>query len=415
VFFVNPIFRPSLPDHNEVSRQRAYTGRESDATGKMWRKAREGRNQDYGSRQSLAQVQRQLNRLRKRGWEDNVTGAAANYHPFKIYLSPPDLNATSGVDSAWRTFRVRNGLVNLKKVIHDDAVVYPWGTVVSPFNGPITETGTPQTILDNPYSCDFLLPSGKPYVFAWIDLTGLAKLHETTGDAGVPSYGVFFSDKPPAPGWTHEIGWDDGLHILLGWVDTTDVVNKVSRVRQIVDEDITTNSSTRSLFRLRRVWPDYLECYPVVWNTANTAIRRDTSTVVGGVRVFDLPTFYVAKQPKIRYHVFNLDMQPETTDANNYEVIEGDTYYYKFDGIGPVSQTDYENNRLNLWRHVRKNTQTGAVFEDQVVTPQWLLDDLIYATRGFTGVNRNIDGVPTDVGWLMVSDGRAWAKWQAPE
>ena len=112
-------------------------------------------------------------------------------------------------------------------------------------------------------------------------------------------------------------------------------------------------------YRLKAMFNDYLVCRS--WDGLG-----------------DGPTdIYIAKPYKLRNSI-------------TQETIAGTTYTYTY-GAGPDSLNRIRTTRIG-----------STVIENCLVTPEWLLNDLIYGIGAVTLVA----GAPTV---LMLNDGRAWA------
>jgi hypothetical protein len=92
--FNNPIPRTGLPSFQEGSRLRSP--RDGDAVPRVWQKTSTASQQLYRTAQAVEQLQRQLNRLRKRKGGDSEGEAM----PFEIYQS-----------ATWLKFKVKTGWV----------------------------------------------------------------------------------------------------------------------------------------------------------------------------------------------------------------------------------------------------------------------------------------------------------------
>ena len=363
--FTNPIARAALQaKFYESSTQRSPRDSESIARSHIKHRATGG--QIANMLQNIEQLQRQLNRLRKRT-SGGFTGLTERF-PFQIYLSPPN-PAWGQVEKdakSWRTFRVRNGFIELHEVAHTDRVENPYSDEVPPYFG----------VVDNPAndnSCDFVVAEDAAPAYVWVDVR--------TG-----KYTVFISENPPGltgqyESWTFDSGWDDSNFVLIGWIDTkTDKTTKHARVMQLVEDNLPVYPT--NLYRLKEEKGDYLVC-----KSFNGLVDGKTDC-------------YIAKVHKLRTSI--------TT-----ELIEQVTYYYKYDADG-----DIELNLVPRERVARTgNPTTGPIVETCVVTPEWLSNDLIYAVPCHTGVSRvattDTDVVPkgmaVGVNLLMLGDGRAWA------
>jgi len=82
-------------------------------------------------------VDRTMRGLRVKVAAPRRTAREIRYHPFKVYKSPV-ANSTAG-EAAWRTFRVRGGVVIGSRIAPvvatlTDGVDDPWSKVVPPFN-----------------------------------------------------------------------------------------------------------------------------------------------------------------------------------------------------------------------------------------------------------------------------------------
>jgi hypothetical protein len=112
-------------------------------------------------------------------------------------------------------------------------------------------------------------------------------------------------------------------------------------------------------YRLKSVSDNYLTCRS--WDGSN-----DGTTDI-----------YIAKVHKLRNSI-------------TQEVIEGVTYDYTY-ATGPDSLNKYRISKVS-----------GVEVERHVVTPEWIVNDLIYAIDATTHVT-------TATSLLMLGDGRAWA------
>jgi len=126
-----------------------------------------------------------------------------------------------------------------------------------------------------------------------------------------------------------------------------------------------------AMYRLKSVQDDHLTC------------RSWDGTTEGTSDIF------VAKVHKLRHSI--------TT-----ETIETVVYLYTYE-TGPAN-TPTISNKVRL-------AKVGATeIERTIVTPEWLVNDLIYAVAANTGVFRTPGPPKADpVSLLMLGDGRAWA------
>jgi len=191
-----------------------------------------GQVQSYG--QNIAQLQRQIDRLRLKGGAEEVP--VARKHPFVIYKSPPASDPSSlppGFDPPentpeaiaawrssheWRIFRVRAGKVGVTDVLGTDGegeAKHPaYAVPVSPDVDP-DKCGVPAFDSD----IEFLVTSGEVWS-VWIDCT----------DMDEPE--VNSSATAPAAGWGANYVW-------LGTVDCqAGLEKKIAIVRQVRRQDI---------------------------------------------------------------------------------------------------------------------------------------------------------------------------------
>lgn len=187
--------------------------------------------------------------------------------------------------------------------------------------------------------------------------------------------------------WPSKIG---GSHRLAGWLNRFVDRSRAAEVKQIiggrfietsdgkilvVDTGAAAGGAVTGPYRLKSVEDDYLVCK--LWDgTTEGEAASDASADV-----------YIAKAHKLRHSI--------TT-----ETIEGVVYTYTYE-TGPTTTPTISNK-------LRVATAAGVVIERCIVTPEWLVNDLVWAMRATTTVFRT---PPTDdpVRLLMVPDGRAWA------
>jgi hypothetical protein len=220
MYFNNPIPRSGLPKFHESSRLRSP--RDADAVPRLWQRSRTVTEQLFRTTQAVEQVQRQLNRLRRRQGAQEAQGE--DYYPFKIYQSPanPAWTAEEMSDKGWRTFRVRAGAVGLTDVIGTDGGI---GGVPQP--NPPTERNTDPNydpdnamIPDYDSGIDFEVTSGEKW-YVWIDNT----------DTDNPEINA--AATPPEGGW-----WTPD-YILIGTIDCeTYADDKIAVIRQYRRQDI---------------------------------------------------------------------------------------------------------------------------------------------------------------------------------
>lgn len=205
-----PIPRSGLPRFYEASSQQSL--RERNSAPKQWHKGRQTADQTESLVNNVAELQRQLVRLQRRSAVGEIE--TEQYFPFKIYQSPADPAASP----AWLNFRVRSGLIALAIPAGTDNVDFP----------DLIESKQPDSTpnipdYDNP-AIDFTVASNTTH-YVWINTTTTPTVEN--------------SATPPVAGWSTASGWDDGSHILLGWIDAvTGNASKKAYVRQIVRTDL---------------------------------------------------------------------------------------------------------------------------------------------------------------------------------
>jgi len=164
------------------------------------------------------------------------------------------------------------------------------------------------------------------------------------------------------------------------------------------------SASTLRVYRLKAVREDYLVCR--TWDP--WLLEEGTENV------------FIAKMPKLRHSILS-------------ETIEGREFFYDypddefpwdtdldplggFTGLNDDGTTDGDPQYLSRYRFAYTDAEREDLFERQVVVPEWLEDDEIYAEEcSVTGVTRTTnvgeeDEAEVRVTLLMRDDGRAWAR-----
>ena len=147
--FTNPIPRTGLPHFSESSKLRSP--RDSDAVPRVWQKALTEKNQTYRNSQAIEQIQRQLNRLRKRKGGD----AVGERRPYELYAGSTwlkvlassgylittgvavestavdtELTLTSGLDECWVYLDIPTNTVTVSATLPTwDVDKFPLGWV----------------------------------------------------------------------------------------------------------------------------------------------------------------------------------------------------------------------------------------------------------------------------------------------
>lgn len=103
MYFTSSIPRDRVPRTRELSG--LDTVREPDSLLKLWKKTNGGIYRGSALTQNTSEVMRQMARLRKPVWVNY------QFHPFKVYNVPPEYCVTP--EDSWRTFQVRDGLIEL--------------------------------------------------------------------------------------------------------------------------------------------------------------------------------------------------------------------------------------------------------------------------------------------------------------
>jgi len=142
--------------------------------------------------------------------EDFSFDTIHNPHPFKIYNVPYLCLASPDPDTDWLTYRVRAGQVGDIVVDGTDDVEDPYGYEIP------LDTGN---IVADP---------GEELYFFWLELSAPGGANTAT---------VKYGSDPNSSGWD-DYPLTDGRFILIGWIDTTDTVNKQVKTRQILNSDV---------------------------------------------------------------------------------------------------------------------------------------------------------------------------------
>lgn len=214
MIFNNPIPRSGLPRYNEASQLRSP--RDSDANARLWHKDKQVGAQLDSLVKNVQQVQRQLDRLRRRAGSGGEPVAEAPY-PFKVLTSPgmDDTQAntaepgSTAAEVAWRTFRVRAGAVLAVPVVGTD------GADENPDDPAIDPTPGYDPLID------FVVPEGKAHYYVYID-------RDTAPE--IPA--IALTETEPA-----DTFWV-GKFILIADITTTDTTNKTAVVRQYQRSDV---------------------------------------------------------------------------------------------------------------------------------------------------------------------------------
>lgn len=268
-------------------------------------------------------------------------------HPFKLYRVPDRMRGAVDADG-WRKFRVRAGVL-----LMDDANgIVPTGCDVSESDpdNPVAVEGT-----------EITCPADADQYWVWIELS------QATGSW---SAALKHSATPADDGWTTYPLLDENKVVPIGWLDAvTKAASKVCVVRQLLRSDWSPGGAGVSRFKLKSVQGDYVTA------------RTWDGTTEGSTDV------YIAKPWRLR--------ESYTTIA---PAIGEPGYLYTY-GAG-----------INLLNRKRtKTSNPGGVAEYQLVTPIWLVDEVITAVSCTTGVETE-GATPEPVTLLLVSDSRAWAK-----
>jgi len=326
--------------------------RETSGPGKSW----------YRQRILLEREQASINQSsQSRVRYGRQTSCSSSWlHPFKIYVKP--FSSVPGVSPsyAWRTFRIRDGMVFTTtdvgiNVDGTDKCDLPYSDALY-----CSRDGTPSTSVQ-----EYRAPLSEATFRFWVEVNDSTAVIRYGSDPSVSTY----SDGVN-PDWTSTNAWTswpapDSTHFLLGWVDTLTIATKAF-VRQVQVTDIVVSpgngSGSINLYEFASMQGDYITCHP--WS--GNAFNNNASVLV-------------AKPYKLRY---------STSNANIDNTI--------------IAYTDYDTT------HQTRNATADNLSEIQIIVPRYLVGDLIYASK----VNHtNVSNVDASSMLLDLNDdARAWAR-----
>jgi hypothetical protein len=245
---VNPAFnnlipRSDLPDSYESSSLQSM--REPGSLLNSWKRNQAVRIRGERLTSSVSQLQRRMSHLAI------PNQSLSNYHPFKIYQLPIFFRtAATDVSKAWRTFRVRSGLIlttNANGVLPDgtDLIQTPHDEVFVTSKSGVTLSNNYNVAAPN--ATDIQVPASMATYWFWIEIrTDGTAVIRYGNDPTVSTY----SDGEGNTTWTSTNPWTafptiDGNHIPVGYVDTlTGVDFTTAYVRQYLISDIISGSGS---------------------------------------------------------------------------------------------------------------------------------------------------------------------------